>query len=107
MENEISILRWRVGRGIPSGVHVWFDPDVESVRLFRVPTREQQAVGRDLHLGVDRGAEEGYLDKVGSVSVSESEAEDTVIDEQSQRHLFEEEGSLSLSRSGAPGGRDA
>ena len=68
MENEISVLNWRMGRGIPSGVHIWFDPSCESVRLFRVPSSVQvRALQEELEEVAGRG-EPGYLDKVDSVS---------------------------------------
>ena len=70
MVNEISVLSWRVTRGIPGGVHVWFDPTRESVRLFRVPTDEQQELGTTLHSELAEGEDGSYLDKVGSVSAS-------------------------------------
>jgi len=72
---EIVVRTWRVTRGIPGGVHVWFDPAVESVRLFRTPTSEQRSLAAQVRASVDGGDPEDYLDKVGSVSVSETEAE--------------------------------
>jgi len=68
-ELEKLICNWRVTRGVPSGMHIWFDPNVESVKLFRVPTREQQPLLRDGG-SLDAGVGPGYLDKVVSVSAS-------------------------------------
>ena len=66
---EKMICNWRVTSGVPSGLHVWFDPNCESVRLFRVPTGDQQSY---LHedSALDAGVGPGHLDKVGSVSAS-------------------------------------
>jgi len=74
-QNEISVLSWRVTRGIPSGVHIWFDPERESVRLFRVPTSEQRCLGNHLHDGLAGEEEEVEVDNFGSVSGPESEGE--------------------------------
>ncbi len=74
MEYEISVLAWRVGAGDPSGVHVWFDPYRESVRLFRTPTPDSDACRADLTSGVDTGGPGNQVDSVVSVSALESEA---------------------------------
>ncbi len=90
--DEKIICNWRVTKGIPSGVHVWFDPNTESVRLYRVPTREQQP-SRDMTDSLDAGVGPGYLDKVGSVSELEDEGEDSQardFDNGSQLDLVED-----------------
>ncbi len=66
---EKMICNWRITRGVPSGLHVWFDPNVESVKLYRVATRDQQLVLVP-EGALDAGVGPGYLDKVGSVSES-------------------------------------
>ena len=87
---EKMICRWRVTRGVPSGVHVWFDPNVESVRLYRVPTSEQQSVSTP-DGAVDAGVGPGYLDKVASVSASVDSDEDSLeVDHSEQLDGFEE-----------------
>ena len=68
---EKMICNWRVSRGVPSGMHVWFDPTCESVRLFRVPTSEQQPLSDVPGDSLDAGVGPGYLDKVVSMSASE------------------------------------
>ena len=83
-ELELMICNWRVTRGVPSGVHVWFDPSIESVRLYRVPTSEQQSCDNGFD-ALDAGVGPGYLDKVVSVSAPESEAERASIDENGSR----------------------
>ncbi len=67
MVDEITVLSWRMTRGVPGGVHIWFDPTRESVRLFRVPTSEQRSSGEALHVGVDSQGGSGELDKVVSM----------------------------------------
>ncbi len=87
---EMMICNWRVTRGIPSGLHIWFDPAVESVCLYRVPTREQQSFGPVPEGALDAGVGPGYLDKVGSVSELEGEG-DNSIDEQSDPPFVQED----------------
>ena len=76
LEDEIMICNWRVTDGVPSGVHVWFDPRTESVRLYRVPTLVKQSVGKP-EGALDAGVGPGYLDRVVSVSADGDEDEDT------------------------------
>ncbi len=66
---EKMICMWRITRGVPSGMHVWFDPNCESIRLYRTPTSDQHPFdhARD---ALDAGVGPGYLDKVDSVSAS-------------------------------------
>ncbi len=77
-DHEKIICNWRVTRGIPSGLHLWFDPEVESVRLYRVPTRDQQLLSGGSLDTLDAGVGPGYLDKVVSVRADEGEGEDTL-----------------------------
>ena len=70
IETEIVICNWRVTRGVPSGLHVWFDPGCEMPKLHRIPLDEQRRDPAD-DAGVDKEEGSGYLDKVGSVSESE------------------------------------
>jgi len=63
------IRSWRVSQGEPNGLHVWFDPAEEVVRLYSLKgTPEERSEG------VDMGSEIPYLDSVVSVSGSEAEA---------------------------------
>ena len=79
--NEKMICTWRVTRGIPSGLHIWFDPEVESVRLYRIPTSEQRSFDPVDAATVDAGVGPGYLDKVASVSACETEADAVSYDD--------------------------
>jgi len=74
--DELQICMWRVGRGQPSGAHVWFDPNTELVRLFRRPPSDSGDAPGD-SVGVAQLGEAGDLDRVGSVSECEAEAEGT------------------------------
>ncbi len=69
---EIPVRNWRVTRGIPSGAHVWFDPEREAIRLYSTSVSEPETSLSAL--GVDMGAIRRYLDRVVSVSGLESEA---------------------------------
>ncbi len=72
LEHEMLIRNWRIMKGIPLGMLIWFDPSCERVRLYH---SEQQSFDDDFWdspEGVDKPEEFGYLDKVGSVSASES-----------------------------------
>ena len=71
---EKLICNWRITTGVPSGLHLWFDPMCESVRLYRVPTTVQRPYQDSLG-SLDAQVGPGYLDKVGSVSEVEPEAE--------------------------------
>ena len=75
-DTEVVIRNWRMMKGIPSGMLCWFDPKCESVKLFRLPTpvSEEVSIGLEVE-GVDKWGESGYLDKVGSVSELEVEAD--------------------------------
>ena len=79
MESEISVRLWRMTRGIPGGCHIWFDPAVESVRLFRVPTSEQRSLSERLHYeGVDSRDSGNQVDNMVSVRELEGEGESSV-----------------------------
>jgi hypothetical protein len=68
---EKIIRQWRIASGVPIGLHVWFDPDVERVRLFAV--HGKPGVERDKSLDtVSSGVHNAMY---GSVSASEAEAE--------------------------------
>ncbi len=64
---EMIIRNWRITRGVPGGMHMWFDPSCEVVRLHRIPSSDSEEAS-DLLEGVDRPEGFGYVDKVGSVS---------------------------------------
>jgi len=84
MSGRISIRNWRVTGARPSGLHVWFDPSCEFVRLYRIrsPDGQLRVPGK----GVDFREESCYLDRVGSVSADEAEA-DAVSDRFEQGSL--------------------
>ncbi len=42
---RLPIRMWRVARGEPYGLHVWFDPDTEFVRLFELDPESKTGVG--------------------------------------------------------------
>ena len=92
---EKMVCAWRVSRALPSGMQVWFDPETEVVKLYRLPlTSDQAGVDRAHQLAVlAQEGEIGYLDKVASVSGSEVEVEPA-----SSRHeqisLIEDPGDL-------------
>ena len=33
---RLLIRQWRVSKGSPSGLHVWFDPKLETIKLFEL-----------------------------------------------------------------------
>ncbi len=37
MEDEITVCSWRIVKGDPSGMMMWFDPTCEEPRLVRLP----------------------------------------------------------------------
>ena len=90
---EKAVCSWRVTQAEPSGFHVWFDPQTEHVRLFHGPPTEQRLSLEGLRR-LDDGGVSGYLDKVGSVSGSDGDGDDTVISDDEQARLFEEETGL-------------
>ena len=70
MIEELAIRNWRMSVGIPHGVHLWFDPSVESVRLFRSSPADSALLKAEESVrdAVAEGEDSGYLDRVGSVS---------------------------------------
>jgi len=92
MEIELTLRTWRMTRGIPKGTHVWFDPSVEYVKLFRLPPRDGEEAVDSLE-GVDSRGEIGYLDKVVSVSADGQMRADDPSDYE-QGLLFREQDDL-------------
>ncbi len=74
---RIQIRNWRVQAAEPHGVHVWFDPREERVRLYRLPPSVGDVAAALFDDRVDNGREIRYLDSVVSVSALEAEAEVT------------------------------
>jgi len=92
---DIVIRNWRITRGIPSGLHVWFDPSCESVSLHRIPLHDQRRSLEGLApKGVDMVGDAGYLDKVASVSASGPDRASGDSDRFEQVSLLEEENDL-------------
>jgi len=97
MIEELVIRNWRVSEGIPSGVHVWFDPSCESVRLFRSSPPDSPLLKPEHQVRDDvaEGEVSSYLDKVGSVSAY-GLAGKPVVGEPQQISFLEEEADLSF-----------
>ena len=73
---ELVIRNWRVTEALPSGLHVFFDPSRECVKLFRLHPDEQPPLNSESGLGpLAVAVDAGYLDRVSSVSADETEAE--------------------------------
>jgi len=49
---RLPIRMWRVSRAEPYGLHVWFDPDTEVVKLFDLEPHPKDGV-RELREGDD------------------------------------------------------
>ena len=45
---------WRVSKAEPSGLQVWFDPELEEVRIYELEPRSENGVGEDLEEGDQR-----------------------------------------------------
>ena len=93
---EIVVRNWRITRGIPGGSHVWFDPACELVRLYRIPLLDQRrdpSEGRSLE-GLEGKGDSGYLDKVVSVSASESSRVQGDEDRYEQTNILDEDDGL-------------
>jgi len=73
--NELTIRMWRIQEADPVGVHMWFDPRDEAVKLYRIPHRDGEGAGGILE-GVDSQGDSGYLDRVVSVSADGPEGRD-------------------------------
>ncbi len=84
MAHELLIRSWRITRGVPLGVHVWFDHTMEYVRLFRRDPSDSDEVSRGIDGVVDRWVANGELDRVGSVSAGEDEDEAVRVGDQLQ-----------------------
>ncbi len=63
-----KISNWRIQLGSPFGVHLWFDPSVESVILLSEPTGFIYLSEEKSEKHVDKPAQRDYLK--GNVSVS-------------------------------------
>jgi len=44
MAKRIQLRQWRCSRAEPKGLHVWFDPAVEFVRLYRLDPPKDEGV---------------------------------------------------------------
>ena len=69
---EKVIRQWRIQKGVPIGVHLWFDPDTECVRLFAVRGNSE-----GVQIGLDLEKDFMYSDSYGSVSGPQTQAEPT------------------------------
>ncbi len=67
IDNEKIIRTWRMQIASPFGVHLWFDPSVESVVLLDEPTGFINILDTDKKK-VDIPARQGILGKYSSVS---------------------------------------
>jgi len=67
-EDEKVIRTWRMQLARPFGVHLWFDPSVESVRLLSVPTDFICISDAKDKKKVDKPEQISYLGKSSSVS---------------------------------------
>jgi len=94
---EIPVRTWRISQGLPSGMHMWFDPSTEIVKLFRLPPLDSE-LAAELYVDdvLDGGGRPVYLDKVGSVSAVEDEDESCVFDEGSGAGLVRDQLRLPL-----------
>ncbi len=66
-EHEKVIRSWRMQPAKPFGVHMWFDPTVESVVLLTEPTDFLEIIKKEV-IDVDRPVQMSYLNKGSSVS---------------------------------------
>ena len=78
--HEMAVLGWRIAAVEPSGLSVYFDPSCESVRLFRIPSRDSYGLTASEMVGLADAGDPGYLDKVGSVRGLRDEGEAIVDD---------------------------
>ena len=65
------IRLWRVSQAEPRGLHVWFDPDTEVLKLYALEPQPKVGVGEDLE-GDDRDAP-GRPDQVNDQLVLDDE----------------------------------
>ena len=78
---ELDIRNWRVTQALPSGLHVFFDPTRECVKLFRLsPAEQPQLSSEAIWERLVPVGESGYLDRVLSMRASETEAEPVQLD---------------------------
>ncbi len=69
MKGDEKIIRtWRVQLARPFGVHLWFDPSVESVRLLSVPTDFICISDTKGPIEVDKPEQKAIMGLYGSVS---------------------------------------
>ncbi len=73
-KDDIKILSWRVQRAIPFGFHVWFDPDVEQLRLYQTPCPRPPG-SEKFWKKVDKQGELWHTKEYVSVSASRTEDE--------------------------------
>jgi len=73
-KDERLILHWRVQRAVPFGLHVWFDPSVETLRLYHIPC-DDELEPPVLSEKVDKQGMLWYPVRYGSVSAFENEDE--------------------------------
>ena len=66
-DNEKVIRTWRMQMAKPFGVHLWFDPSVESVRLLSEPV-EFICISEEEKEKVDKPVQMSILGEQGSVS---------------------------------------
>ncbi len=63
MSAEITVCSWRIVKGDPSGMMMWFDPTCEEPRLVRLPCLQEEAP-HDGDLFFRMCAQRERLDKV-------------------------------------------
>ena len=51
MAKRIMIRQWRVSTADPSGLHVWFDPACEELRLYALDPPKDEGVANALERG--------------------------------------------------------
>jgi len=97
--HEIAVRGWRIGAVEPSGLSVYFDPSLESVRIFRIPSRDSDGLtAAEMCVLADSGDPE-YLDKVGSVrALTETETLPLIRDEELVLEVIEDQLPLGLER---------
>ncbi len=86
MKVKQTIIRsWRMQNASPYGVHLWFDPSVESVYLFSVPTLLRDDVEKKVDLLVDKFGQMNYLGEYSSVSGQAGSSEPVKIPNGNER----------------------
>ena len=68
MARRKQIRQWRVSRALPSGLQVWFDPEVETIKLFALEPSPEARVADALEGDDQEGS--------GCPSSSNNELED-------------------------------